>query len=210
MSEENNQVRDQVEQSSGADSETAKVVPKSAYEDVSKDMHKYKSKLREKEAYAAELEVRLNQIEESSLAEKQQYKELFEKRNAEFESLKHEVAEERNKYLRSVKRNALKNELGGKIKDEYLVHANLDSITFNEAGSVDPESLLNVANKFRETYPELIPASSSQNATGYAPPSNSTFSGQELKPLSKMSMEERKALLNSPEQMALYRSKGLI
>ena len=52
--------------------------------------------------------------------------------------------------------NALKSELGGSIKDTYLVHADLEGISFKDDGSVDSESLLEVANKFRQEHGQLI------------------------------------------------------
>lgn len=210
MSEENSQVSDQTEQTAGSQSEKEQYVAKKAFEDVSRDMHKYKSKLKEKDAYTNELEARLKSIEEEKLAEKQQWEELYKKRDSELTELKHEIDERDRTYLEQVKRNALKNELGGKIKDEFLVHADLNGIQFTDSGTVDQDSLLNVANDFRGKYPEVIPTEAATQVTGTASPSNTTVSNSELKPLSQMTHEEKKALLNSPEMQAEYKAKGLL
>lgn len=184
-------------------------VSKKAYEDVSKDMHRFKSKAKEIQAYASELETRLKSIEEEKMQDQQQWKELFEKRTGELESLKREVQQRESQYLTAVKRNALKNELGGKIKDDYLVHANIDGIQFNENGSIDLESLHAVANHFRENHGNLIPVESKSQATGISSPSNSTI-GSTLKPLSQMSFAEKRELLNNPELQAQYKKHGLL
>lgn len=207
MSEENSQVSNQADNASSASEE--QYVSKNAYEGVTKDMHKYKSKLKEREAYIAELEAQTRAAEEAALAEKQQYKELFEKRDAEFERLKQEREDERRAYLEGVKRQALKQELGN-IKDEYLVHADLSSIQFSDDGrTISRESIQDVANSFREKYPELIPVKNVKQPTGTAAPTDVSVSG-DLKPLSQMNYEEKRALMNNQELMDLYRSRGLI
>ena len=91
-------------QSGSAGEEKIDFVSKSAYEDVSKDMHKFKSKLRETQAYTNELESRLKALEEEKMAEQAQWKELFEKRNSEFENLQNQVEERDRRYMEAVKR----------------------------------------------------------------------------------------------------------
>lgn len=189
--------------------EESQYVPKKAYEGVTKDLHKFKSKAKEQAAYAAELEAKLKSIEEEKMQDQQQWKELFEKRTSELESLKNEVRQREEQYLTAVKRNALKNELGGKVKDEYLQHANLDQIQFTENGVIDQESLLSVANNFREHHSQLIPVESKSQATGMASPSDSTV-GSSLKPLNQMSIAEKKALLNNPALQEQYKKHGLL
>lgn len=196
-------------QSGSAGEEKIDFVSKSAYEDVSKDMHKFKSKLRETQAYTNELESRLKALEEEKMAEQAQWKELFEKRNSEFENLQNQVEERDRRYMEAVKKNALKAELGGKIRDEYLIHADINSIALNDDGTINQDSLLSVANNFRQTHSSLIPVQQTANVTSIASPSGSTI-GQGLKPLNQMSLEEKKGLMNNPELMAEYRAKGLI
>jgi thioester reductase-like protein len=169
--------------------EKAEYVSKKAYEEVRADMHKNKSKAKELEAALNEYQVKLKQIEEEKMAEQQQWKELFEKRSAELEAERQKTAETKNSYLRSVKLSALKQQLGGNIKDAYLSFANLNGIEFKEDGSVDSESLLAVANQFRKEHGELIPSTENTNITGHAGKSDAslgstantkTMSSQEL------------------------------
>lgn len=147
----------------------AEVVSRKAYEEVTRDMHKNKQKAKELEMKLSEYEAQLKAQEEAKLHEQQQYKELFEKRDAELEQARQEAQKERSRFTRSVKMAALKQELGGKVKDQYLSFANLDAITVNEDGSIDSESLRNVANDFRNQHAQLIPTDSSANVTGHAP-----------------------------------------
>lgn len=210
MSDENNQVSDQGNNISSASTEKDQFVHKKAFEDVSKDMHKFKAKLKDKEAYIAELEAKQTAIEEAALVESQQYKALFEKRNDEFERLKQEVDDRDRKYLEAVKKNALKNELGGSIKEEYLMHADMSSIQFSEGSTIDRDSLTAVANSFRQKYPELVPVIHSSNITGPSSPSNTTAGQTTLKPLSQLTIQEKKTLLASPELMNQYKAKGLL
>jgi flagellar motor protein MotB len=182
----------------GVDTETASkqesdgVVAKKAYEDVSKDMHKYKSKAKELEAALNEYQVKLKSIEEDKLVEEKRFKELYEKRTEELEAQKRAARDRENQYLKSIKMVELKKELGVNVRDEYLVHASVDAIEFNEDGSLNKESLVTVANKFRQEHGELIPRSSNVNITGHAA-SNGEVTP--TKTLDQMSMAEKIALL---------------
>lgn len=151
-------------------------VSRKAYEEVTRDMHKFKSEARAEKAAKAEYEAKLKAIEEEKLAEQQRWKELFEKERQEKEELNRKSKEKETAYLMSVKKSALKQELGGKIRDEYLAHADLKSIEFKDDGTLNMDSVLEVANKFRAEHGELIPRSQVSDATNDAPPSDSTVS----------------------------------
>ena len=110
-------------QEEGTSTEEQKFVPATAYKEVSSDMHKFKNRYREAEAKATELEQRLKSIEEEKLKEQQRFEELYEREKAERERVEQEKNKEKELYLRSVKLSALKSELGGKVKDEYLSFA---------------------------------------------------------------------------------------
>lgn len=170
--------------------EESDVVKREAYEGVTKDLHKFKAKAREEAAARAELEVKLKAYEEQKLAEEQKWKELYEKRTKEIETVKQQVEQEKNNYLKTVKMAALKAELGN-IKDTYLIHADLSSIEINEDGSLNPESVRSVANKFREEHSMLIPSSGNTTITNPAPSSKTV----QPKKLSDLSIQERLALL---------------
>lgn len=186
-------------QTESTSKEESKFVPATAYKEVSSDMHKFKSRYREAEAKANELAERLKAIEEEKLKEQQRFEELYEREKAEKERLAQEKEQEKNLYLRSVKISALKNELGGKVKDEYLSFANIDSIELKEDGTLSSESVQNVANDFRQAHPSLIAQDSAVNITGTAP-ANGVVTEQRERSLDQMSIEEKVALLSKNKQ----------
>ena len=194
MSEEN-KVSDQVQEEVSQEQKVSESVSKKAYEDVSRDMHKFKEKMKAAEQKAAEYESQLKLQEESKLHEQEKYKELFEKRDAELEQVRSEVQQERSKFAQSVKASALKQELGGLIKDQYLKFAELDAIAVNDDGTIDAESLRNVANEFRKEHGPLIPSNESASVTGHA-----ASSGEAAKPLGIGQMS-RKQLLDRAKQL---------
>jgi hypothetical protein len=147
-------------------------VKKEAYEEVARDMHKYKQKAKDLMASVNEYQAQLKAQEEAKMQEQEQWKELYQKREAELEAERKKATQIESQFTRSVKVSALKQELGGKVKDDYLSHAAIDEIVVNESGSVDSESLLAVANRFRKEHGQLIPNSENTNITGHAPSGN--------------------------------------
>lgn len=176
--------------------EKEQFVKRSAYEEVTADMHKYKQVVKETKAALNEREARLKAYEEEKMREQGQLKELLDKRDKEIEELRRSTETEKSRYIRAVKMNALKQELGGKIRDEYLSHANVDAIELREDGSLSPESIQLVANKFREEHSVLIPSNNSNSITNQAPVTNQTVNSGQRK-LSEMTFEERSALLKN-------------
>lgn len=152
-------------------------VSKKAYEGVSNDMHKFKSKAKEAEARAAELELRLKAIEEEKMQELNQWEELAKKRAEELEVLQRQNAEKEQRAQQLAKRTALKLELGD-VRDEYLMHANLNAITINEDGSINKESVHEVANDFRTNHASLLPQKAASGSTNA--PAASDFEPQEI------------------------------
>jgi len=173
----------------GTQEEKDAFVRRQAYEEVSKDMHKFKDRFRDAEARAAEYEAKLKAIEEQKLKDEQKYQELYEREKNERTKAEQARESERQLYLRAVKLSALKAELGN-IKDQYLMHADIDSIEVKEDGTLSSESVHSVVNKFREEHPALIPQQSSGNITNYASPT-SFNSAPKDKSLSEMSYEEK-------------------
>jgi len=171
-------------------------VAKKAYEEVSKDMHKYKSKVRDTEAALTEAQAKLKAIEEQKLKDLQKWEELYNREKQEKEELANVREKDRQLYLRSTKLHALKQELGGKVKDVYLNHANLDGIEINEDGTLSSESILRVANQFRQDFPEVIPQSGSSNMTNNAAPTQFEKTSTD-KPISEMTYEEKAELLKN-------------
>jgi len=166
------------------ETEETKFVPKDAYEKVTSDMHKYKSKMREYEASLAKLQADLKAREEAELRDKEQYKELFERKQLEAEEARKEAQRVREQYLVTAKKSALKQELGGKVRDEYLQFADLTSIAIRDDGSIDVESVRTVANDFRKQHGQLIPQADNAQITGQAPGSNSPAPAVDLNKMS--------------------------
>jgi len=189
---ENNDKVDSVNTETASKQESEAFVSKKAYEEVAKDMHKFKSKAKELDATVNEYQARLKAIEEEKLIEQQQWKQIAEKRAAELEEEKRKAKETHNRYLRSLKMVELKKELGGSVRDEYLSFANLDTIDFNEDGTLNKDSLVTVANKFRQEHGQLIPKSENVSITGHA-----ASNGEVTPPksLEQMSMAEKIAML---------------
>lgn len=169
-------------------------VKRSAYEEVTSDMHKYKQAAKDSKAKINEYESKMKALEESKMQEEAKWKELYEKRDKELQEVRQSAESEKSRYLRSVKLNALKQELGGKIKDDYLNHADLNSIEFKDDGSLSPESIQKVANKFREEHSILIPPVNVNSITNTPPANGQTVSSNEKK-LSDLSQAEKIALL---------------
>ncbi len=171
----------------------AKVVPVKAYEDVNRDMHKYKSKVKDYEAKIAQYEADKKAKEEATLAETQQFQKLWEEEKKRRAELENRLSENEKRFVQNQKKLALKSALGN-IKDEYLVFADLESIESLEDGSLNPDSIHKAANDFRAKHPQLIVKNEGSNITGKAPAIDSNVPGGQVD-LSKMSFEEKAAYL---------------
>jgi hypothetical protein len=142
----------------GGDGEKEKFVSRSAYEEVSKDMHKYKTKVKDTEAKVSEYEAKLKAIEEAKLLDEKRFEELYQKEKERAMRAEDALKTTNDHYMRSVKMTALMRELGGNIKAKYLIHADLNAIVVHDDGTLSSESVTAVANKFRQENPELVPA----------------------------------------------------
>jgi hypothetical protein len=146
---------------------------------------------------ARELQARLDaaeaekaEAEKARLAEQARFKELYESEKKRAETLHGQIQSMTSAQIDARKREALKSELGGVRKDDYLNFADLKSIQVNEDGSVDVESVKAVATKYRESYPELVATRQASKlpqdaAGGYKPP--------QPKSLAEMSPSELRA-----------------
>lgn len=187
MPDKNQEAVPQPDASSSTDDNSEQYVPRKALEEVSSDMHKFKTKWKEAEAARNEYEAKLKRIEDERLEETQQYKTLWEKAQQEKEAIENQFKETKNSYLNTFKKMELKRELGG-IKDAYLVHADLSQVEINEDGTINKDSVLRAANKFREEYGELIPKSAEKDPTGSASPTNVSVHSKRLE---EMSFQEK-------------------
>jgi len=169
-------------------------VAKNAYEEVSKDMHKYKSQLKEAEAARNAAEAALKAVEDQKLIDQNRFEELYNQEKQKSEEAMNKMIKERQLYDRSVKVNALKAELGGKIKDDYLSFANLDNIEVLEDGTISSESVRTEANNFRQAHPQLIPVDGNADITSTA--TTTSFDSKEGVKISDMSFEAKARYLN--------------
>jgi hypothetical protein len=176
--------------------EKEKFVARSAYEEVSKDMHKYKSQAKEAAAKAAELEAKILAAEEAKMQDEKRFEELYQKEKEARERAETALKSTDEHYKKSVKMTALMRELGGNIKPKYLQHAALDEIVVRDDGTLSSESVTAVANKFRQENPELVPTQNAGNMNDQAPGSN-TPSANPLQTLDNMTQAEKRALLAS-------------
>jgi hypothetical protein len=180
-----------------SESEKEAFVARSAYEEVSKDMHKYKTTNKELAAKLNELEARVKAQNEAKMQEEKRFEELYQKEREERMRAENALKNTNEHYIKTVKMTALMRELGN-IKPKYLQHAALDEIIVHEDGSLSSESVVAVANKFRQENPELVPHANVGNLNDVAP-SSETFKKQEVPNYEKMSKDElREVLLKTP------------
>jgi len=184
-----------VESDQPEDASVKDFVSKKAYEEVTTDMHKFKANLKAEKAKAAEYEAKLQALEEERMRENDQWKELAEKYKAEVSEVRQEAVQVRQDFNNNTKKQALKAELG-LSNDKYLVHANIESIEVNEYGVIDRDSLLSVANSFREEHGVLLQSPAGANPTS-VPASSSKPQQQSLEDLSTKAKQE---LLRSLKQ----------
>ena len=169
-------------------------VARKAYEEVTSDMHKFKQRAKDANARINELEARLKAEEEAKLKEQENWQQLYEREKAEREEAERIRSQERNQYLKAVKLSALKSELGGTVKDEYLQFADVESIELGEDGTLSSESVRHVANKFRHEHPSLVVRKDEANITNRSAAGDISYSEQE-KTIEQMSVDEKKQKL---------------
>lgn len=136
------------------------------------------------------LKAQLEAKDAETLAEQSRYKELYEAEKKKREESDGKLADMSRAQVESAKKAALREALGIS-KQEYLKFADLSSIQMNDDGTPDSDSLKAVANKFRESYPELLPVKASGTL-----PNNAPGNGGAPKPpksYAEMSAEELRA-----------------
>lgn len=148
-----NQIGNQVEPVASSKDE---FVPKPAFVEVTADMHKYKSKLKETEAKLNQKTEEVESLNRERMEAEKQYKELYEKERDDKVKALEQIKVERKNFLDSHKINYLLQELGGVSKTEYIKHANLNAIEVNEDGTIDQKSLKKEADRFRQEHSVLL------------------------------------------------------
>lgn len=174
-------------------SEKEEYVSRKAYEEVSADLHKFKKAKKDLVAQINEFKARFEAEERAKLEEKQQFEELYKKAQAEKDALLQQIESDRQQLLQQRRKAALKQELGN-IKDVYLNLADLNSIEVNEDGSINSESVLSVANNFKQEHSALIPSGNSGTITSQAAPIDSSSPAKDV---SELSYEEALTLFQN-------------
>lgn len=144
-------------------------VSKKAYTDVSNDMHKYKSELKDVKAMLNQLNAEKSAGEKERLAEQGKWEDLYQKNELELNALKSERNAEQDKFVNYHKKNSVLNKIGSFKKDEYNRFIQTDKINMNEDGSIDSESLGLEVDRIRQEYPELLKASAGNKLPNDAP-----------------------------------------
>ena len=115
MSEEKNaggENEEVVETKASGQEEANEFVKRSAYEEVSKDMHKYKASLKEEAAERARLQAELKTREETDLIEQKRFEDLYAREKDERAKLEQTLKQNQEHLVNSVKKTALLRELG--------------------------------------------------------------------------------------------------
>lgn len=148
---------------------------KVAYETYKKVLKQYKqtkAQLEEYSSQVSELKARQESEEVERLEKQKEFQKLYEAEKSRAEKLAAEKQALESSVTLDKKRAALKAELGGVKKEDYLSLASIDAIKVGPDGSIDSESLKEVANTFREQYPDVLVGSNSllpNKAAGSAP-----------------------------------------
>ena len=131
-------------------------VSKEAYLNVSQDMHKYKSKLKETEALLTQMKADKEVIENEKLAEQGRWEDLYKKSQEKLTEATQGRQAEQDKFINYHKKNSVLGKLGGFKNDEYNSFIDVESVNLNEDGSIDQSSLDLEVNRIKQSYPELL------------------------------------------------------
>lgn len=168
-------------------------VSKKAYQEVSTDMHKYKSELNETKAKLNELLSIQEAKEKEALEEQGRWEELYKKAQDQLTTLQSERDQERNKFVEYHKRNSVLQKLGGFKRDEYNKFVDIENIKLRDDGSIDEDSISAEIDRIKQNYPELIKSSSPASLPKDAPMQNEVGN----KSFEAMSDHERNELKRS-------------
>ena len=118
------------------------------------------------QAKAREIEQRLNELmaekkaqEEAALADKQEWKTLFEKKQAELEQFQGQMSQMEESVKQTLKLTAFKEHIGDLAHPKYASLIDLSAIKMDEHGQVDKESLGEYGKAFKESHHHLLKAS---------------------------------------------------
>ena len=140
----------------GKDTQQDNKVAYETYKKTVDQVHNQKRELDELRSKIAEFNARQESQEKEKLESQQKFEELYKSEQEKASKILEEKSLVEKQFQKHLKENALKSELGKIKKDEYLQFADIDSITLDESGTINIDSVKDVANKFRENYSDLL------------------------------------------------------
>lgn len=168
-------------------------VPKKAYEETAKDLHKYKKLAKEAEARLAQVEAEKAIAEQAEMEAQGKYKELYHKSEEEkLELLKREKAKAEEAIDSFIDTN-ITTLIGGWKNSTYVRFINRDNVERGEDGYPLKESLQKEADRIKQEMPELIAVSTNSQMPSGAP-KDINFDSKDI---SKMTQRELDQLLEA-------------
>ena len=167
-----------------------------SYDSYQKVLNQRKADQKKARQFEEELRALREQLkaqENAKLEEKQEYKKLYEAQKAELDAIKSAQAEKDRIMVEKEKQSALVKELGGLKRDEYIRFADLKAIVIDDTGEIDMNSVRMEANRFRQSYGDLIKTETPVRVNSQAPSGTSPVLNQE-KSAKDMSANEREAI----------------
>lgn len=166
--EELKKLQEQKDAETKLEQEKEEFVSKKAYEEVSKDMHSYKSKLKELEAIANQLKAEKEAQEHENLAEQNRWQELAEINAQKAKEAADALKNTNAKYENDQKKNLVTAELGGFKLPEYASFINVDNVDLENIETVKAE-----ADRIRQIHGSLLKSSNSRDLPNDAPAGHS-------------------------------------
>jgi len=147
-------------------------VSKKAYQDVSTDMHKYKTDLKETKALLNQIQAEQEAVKKEALAEQGRWEELYNSNQSELDQIKQERDSDKNKFVDYHKKNSVLQKIGGFKRDDYNKFIDVENVSMNDDGSLNEDSLMNEVDRIKQEYPELLKSASNTKLPNDAPKGN--------------------------------------
>ena len=186
--------KDQENQDPTKDQETPEndSVSRKAFEEVSDSMHKFKRRNKEMEMELNRIKAEQEIRERESLKEKEDYKALAERLEAQLEETSRLKQESEQKTINFHKKNAVIQALGGFKKESYSSFIELGNISVDESGNLNQGDVQREVDRIRQNHPELLKSFKSANLPNEAANSDVATGGKDYKNM-------------SPQEKAAYR-----
>ena len=167
-------------------------VPRTSFQEVSADMHKFKQESRQLKAELEALRLQREAEENQKLIDEKRWEEVAKKETEKRELLERKAAEDKENFLKATKVSKVISACGGLKRSAYTRFIDTNNIKVDEYGSIDEASVQAEVNRLKAEFPELLSGSAPAPAPSSAPqptPPNPA------RPLSQMSKEEKRRAL---------------